>query len=595
LAYHWERTDDHRRAIDYLLQAGDRASQQYAMQEAIDFFERALIKVRAHGTDQEFAEVQLKLGLLYYALFDFERSQESFREGAELWQSMSQLFRDSQRDLITQSLRVQGILPFSIDPTVRGDPGSGGVINLLFSGLFAVRPDESVVPEIAQDWEILDGGRKVVFRLRDDALWSDGNPVTAQDFAFAWERTLDPVHKSHNATAFFTIRNAQAYHEGLVPWDEVGIRAENGKKLTVELEHPSRFFFYLMASPVAFPIPRNVVERYGENWTDPENLITNGPYKIKSYKPEEYLSVVLREDFYGRCSGNVRDIELIMQYPGSSGSDLYDGDKLDVFIWVHENELSKELKSRDDFRAIASTHFHYFTFDTSRKPFDDERVRKALVHAFDRRTLASEQLLDLATPASGGLIPPGYIGHSSGTGLAFNPERAKSLLADAGYPDGEGFPEIEAISLGRRHHDIGIETDYLQAQWNEHLGIDIVWNDLNEMETFLERVAGRPHVYHYGMMGAIPDSYGVLTMGPGESTWAAEDETYHSLLGEISKASTYDQRVERYRELDRYLIQSAMIAPITNYPFLMLVKHWVKQFPMVMCMPCWREIVVEPR
>jgi ABC-type transport system substrate-binding protein len=257
--------------------------------------------------------------------------------------------------------------------------------------------------------------------------------------------------------------------------------------------------------------------------------------------------------------------------------------------------LSKELKSRDDFRAISSTHFHYFTFDTSRKPFDDERVRKAFVHAFDRRTLASEQLLDLATPASGGLIPPGYIGHSSGIGLAFDPERAKSLLADAGYPDGKGFPEIEAVSLGRRHHDIGIETDYLQAQWNKHLGIDVVWNDFNQMETFLERVTERPHIYHYGMMGAIPDSYGVLTMGLGESTWAAEDEKYLSLLGEISKASTYDQRVECYRELDRYLVESAIIAPITNYPFLMLVKPRVKHFPMVMCMPCWREIVLEPR
>jgi ABC-type oligopeptide transport system substrate-binding subunit len=82
-------------------------------------------------------------------------------------------------------------------------------------------------------------------------------------------------------------------------------------------------------------------------------------------------------------------------------------------------------------------------------------------------------------------------------------------------------------------------------------------------------------------------------MGPGESTWAAEDETYHSLLGEILKASTYDQRVECYRELDRYLVESAIIAPITNYPFLMLVKPWVKHLPMVMCMPCWREIIVE--
>ena len=138
--------------------------------------------------------------------------------------------------------------------------------------------DGGIVPDVAVSWEVSQGGRRVVFRLRDDAYWSDGAPVTAHDFVYAWKRVLDPASESRNASLLYDIKGAKAYHEGRVSDpDGLGVRALDDVTLAVELETPTGYLLPLLSYSALYPVPRHVVERLGSAWTEPENIVTNGP------------------------------------------------------------------------------------------------------------------------------------------------------------------------------------------------------------------------------------------------------------------------------------------------------------------------------
>ena len=592
-AHHWERAEDHAKAIEYLLRAGDQAREAYANREAIDFYERAVALLREQGEEEQLAYTLMKLGLLYYTIFEFKQSHNAYQEGASTWRNQSKCKSLEPIVMGIEKFRMHYSNSYTIDSTRYADPGSGGVINLLFSGLMSITPDLNIVPEIAQNWEIQDEGRKIIFHLRDDVTWSDSKPVTAHDFAFAWKRSLDPKCESFAAPFLYMIKNARAFHENSVNENLLGIHVKDDWTLIVELERASIFSFYAFATTPAFPVPEHVVRVHGDYWIDPGVIVTNGPFLINQCSPGESMDLTLCSEYKGEFRGNLAQIELVMDRDKKAGLELYERDRLDVIEWIHELEINRDLVARADFISMPTAHFHYFTFDTSKPPFDDSRVRKAFALAIDRYELTENRLLGLATPALGGLIPPGIIGHSPELGLVFQPEMARELLERAGYPNGQGFPEIEAISLGRRHHDIGIETQFLHDQWHTNLGIAIFWKDFEWDEFFLQ-LSNNPPLYHFGMMGLYPDPYEILALGPSEARWNQEDARFLELLENAWKTEHFEEQIEGYREVDRYLIESVMIVPLVNYKYQMLVKPWVKSFPIVMDMPCWRDIVVEP-
>lgn len=594
LAHHWERAKDQAKAIDYLLRAGDQARDTYANREAIEFFERAAALLRERSEEESLAYTLMKLGLLYYTVFEFKLSNNAYQEGATAWRNQSKCMSLEPMRTARGKLRMHYTNSYTIDSTRYADPGSGGVINLLFSGLMSITPDLNIVPEIAQYWEIEDEGRTIIFHLRDDVTWSDGKPVTAHDFAFAWKCSLDPKRKSDAAPFLYMIKNARAFHEDSgVAEDMLGIRVNDDWTLIVELERASLFSFYTLATTPTYPVPEHLVRAHGDSWIDPDFIVTNGSFLMKQCSPGECMVLTLRPEYKGAFRGNLGLIELVMDRDKKAGVELYDRDKLDVLEWFHESEINRDMVGRADFISMPTAHFHYFTFDTSKPPFDDSRVRKAFAHAIDRYELTENRLLDLATPALGGLIPPGIIGHSPELGLLFQPEKANELLERAGYPYGQGFPEIEAISLGRRHHDIRIETQFLHDQWLANLGVEIFWKDV-EWEEFFLQLSNNPPLYHFGMMGLYPDPYAILALGPSEAKWNQEDALFLELLELAWKTENFEEQIERYREVDRYLIESAMIVPISNYRVHLLRKPWVKDLPYVMDNPCWRDIVIDP-
>ena len=325
LAYHWERAGDVEKATEYLLRAGDRARLAYAHQEATDYYQRALVFLKEAGEDEQAARTLMRLGLTHDAAFDFQQARLAYDEGFAFWRRAEEAATAASLPPAPHALREPGVDPLTLDPAFATDEGSLDLVEQLFSGLVDFTYDGGVVPDVAASWEVSQDGRRVVFRLRADAYWSDGVPVTAHDFAYAWKRVLAPASESRNASLLYDIKGAKAYHKGHVSKsDGLGVMALDDVTLAVELEAPTGYLLPLLSYSALYPVPRHLVERLGSAWSEPENILTNGPLRLDSWQRGNSLVLVRNLRYHGRFGGNVQRVELSLGLLGDWRSDSRD-------------------------------------------------------------------------------------------------------------------------------------------------------------------------------------------------------------------------------------------------------------------------------
>ncbi|HXV44106.1 MAG TPA: AAA family ATPase, partial [Anaerolineae bacterium] len=268
LAYHYAEAGQSDQAIDYLLAAGDKARGLYAHQEAADFYQRALLFLKEQGAAgrERAAQTLMKLGLTYHMAFDFHQAHRSYEAGFALWQWAG--ISRAPLPPAPHALRlIHSDEPSTLDPSEAGDGRSVNVVDQLFSGLVAMSPELDIMPEIARSWEVLEGGRNYIFHLRDDVTWSDGQPLTAEDFVYGWQQVLHPTHHSSLASLLYDLRGAQAFHRGeIADPHSLGVRALDPTTLLVELEQPTGYFPHLLANNVTYPLPRHMLEQHGPAW-----------------------------------------------------------------------------------------------------------------------------------------------------------------------------------------------------------------------------------------------------------------------------------------------------------------------------------------
>jgi len=459
LAHHWERAEEPEKAIEYLSCAGDQARLAYAHQEAIDYYQRALVFLKEQNEYDQAARTLMKLGLTYHTAFDFKAARQAYEEGFILWQRAGEV-EPTAPPPAPHALRKTEFAPFSLALGI----GSSAVIENLFSGLVELSPEMSVVPDVARSWQVLDGGRKYVFHIRDDVQWSDGTPVTAEDFEHAWKRVLDPASGSGSANLLYDVQGARAYHQGDAPDpDRVGVRALDDVTLAVKLEGPTSYFLHVLALPTAFPVPRHVVQAHGAAWTELDHIVTNGPFRLAAWERGESMLLERNPTYHGRFTGNLQQVKLSFFLVGSVRLlQMYEEDGLETIFF---GDLSRadwdraRQRHAGEYVSAPWLATFYIGFDVTRPPFDDPRVRRAFTLATDRERLADVAMRGYVSPATGGFVPPGMPGHSPGTGLPYDPEGARHLLAEAGYPGGLGFPVVESRSRQLPEGGSGMESD----------------------------------------------------------------------------------------------------------------------------------------
>jgi oligopeptide transport system substrate-binding protein len=433
------------------------------------------------------------------------------------------------------------------------------------------------VPDVAHSWQVLQDGKKYLFYLREDVSWTDGRPVTAADFEYAWKRVLADHTTVSIPRLLYDVKGARAFHQGEVSDpDSVGVRALDEVTLAVELETPTGYFLHLLANAVTFPVPRHMVELHGEAWSEAETILTCGPFRLESWQPGEQMTLVRNPDYHGRFTGNLERVELLLSdLEPEAALEMYKGDRLDV-MEVTAFEVGRiQQRHAGEYRRIPRLITMYLQFDVSRPPFDDVRVRQAFVLATDREALVRAARPD-CFPATGGFLPPGMPGHSPGIGLPYDPGQARRLLAEAGYLGGQDFPVVECLTLPDRI-TIG-ET--LQAQWREQLGVDIKWEKV-ERPAFLNRLNEQvPHLFILGWRADYPDPDNFLRVRIGDvqrQRW--HNETYDSLVERAQRSLDQGERIRLYEEAERILAEEAPIMPIFHSSTRLLVKPWVTRFP----------------
>jgi ABC-type oligopeptide transport system substrate-binding subunit/class 3 adenylate cyclase len=601
IADHLELAGRTEEAVEYLLKAGDRARSLYAHQEAIRAYERALAFLKAQGDDGRAARTLMKLGLTHHNAFAFRRSRQAYEEGFSLWQRAAEAQSAIPLPPAPHALRVARAEPPTLDPGLCADSASASVIDQLFSGLVETSPEMDVVPDVAHSWEVLEGGRKYVFHLRDDVYWSDGVQVTARDFEYAWKRVLGPGSEPHLARLLYDIEGARAYHQGEVATrEQVGVHALDDITLVVELEGPTGYFPYLLTHTTTLPVPLHVVQSCGPAWTKLDSVVTNGPFRLAAWEQGESMLLERNPTYHGHPTGNLLRAELSFR-AGQLATllQMYEGNNLEI-LSLHLVPQAERDRVRQryagEYVSLPQLWTTFVGFDAKRPPFDDVRVRRAFALATDRETLADATLKGYWFPAKGGLVPPGMPGHSPGIGLPYDPERARHLLAEAGYAQrgGRDFPALDALAY---QGPIAVSIiEYLQVQWLENLGVESTWKTM-EWGRVLDRVDRKtPHMWYTGGWAADypdPDSFLRASKWRVRSGW--ESKAYDGLVEGARRVMDQEERMRMYQQADRILIQEAPILLLCYGRANLLVKPWVTKYPTSALKEWfWKDVVIEP-
>ncbi len=380
----------------------------------------------------------------------------------------------------------QGILivgnnqePLSLDPHKATAVADGKIISTLLEGL--VRPDASdetiIHPGMAERWEHDDDASEWTFYLRD-AQWSDGTPVTAYDFEYAYKRLLHPQFGGKYAEMLYPISGAEEFNRGEIDWEMVGVHALDSRTLHLRLSGPTPHLLHLLLHFTWCPVPSHAVEAHGgmldrrSLWSRVGNWVGNGAYVLESHHFNDYLFVSANPRYWRAAEVKNRGIRFLPIVNGYTETRMFRDGKLHI-----TNNVPPELLAST--RRMGSTYCQdpyyctiFYRLNTTRKPLDDVRVRRALSLAVDRQSLVNDVVRGAGRVASC-FTPPGagYDNSFTYASRQDQVELARRLLAEAGYPGGKGFPTLEIMTTSRDVQRVMAET--IQAMWLEVLGIHV--------------------------------------------------------------------------------------------------------------------------
>ncbi len=596
LAHHFEAAGAREKAAGYLVRAGDQARLAFANQEAIAFYRRALPILQELGERETAVKLLMKLGLTCHKAFQFEASREAYDQAFSLSTHLGRRHEEAPRHPAPHPFRLDLTELFTLDPGRAIDSTSFVVINQLFRGLVRMDSEMNLRPDVAERWEVLEGGRRYVFYLNPDVRWSDGSRVTAGDFEFAWKRLVGPGTTEALAQYLFDIENGRAFHRGEVnDAASVGVFAEDDRTLAVALEGPCSYFLHLVTMPVMYPVPAHVVRRDPEGWATAAGIVGNGPFLLERMDAGESLTLRRNPEYWGEVKGNLQ--EVIVGLEGKPLNELARYQRGESAIMRLSPFVFKQAKRSyrrfsEEFFSLPELVTFYIGLNVRRPPFDNPDLRRAFAMALDRKYFADVVLDGAGFPATGGFIPPGLPAHSDGIGIPFSPDRAREAFEAAGYAIGGEFPSVEGLAP----YWAGDVTDYARAQWKEVLGVDVTWREATWPEVLASLRDTPPDIYGMSWQGDYPDPDSFLRTSSwrAETGWAHEE--YGSLIEKARRVPDPERRAGMYRQADRILMQEAPIIPLIYGRAQFLIKPWLRVLPVLIPgkVPDFEDIIIEP-
>ena len=482
--------------------------------------------------------------------------------------------------------------PPTLDWSLATDNVSFHVITNIMEGLTQYDDDLNPVPAIAKKWEISQDGKKITFFLRDNVFWNDKVPVTAYDFEYSWKRLLNPATGAEYAYFLYDLVNAYEYNSGIIKDQAlVGVKAKSGKVLEVTLKKPAVYFPSLTTFMVTFPLRKDIVEKYKDRWTDPGNIVTNGPFKLWKWEHEYKLELTANKDYYGE-KVKIDWIKMYVVGENNTALTLYETGDLDMVsippLAVNYYKKSKEYINTPQLRG------YYYGFNIRKKPFDDMRVRRAFSMAIDRKRI-TDVLKGGEIPASS-WIPKGMFGYNENIGLKFNPEEARRLLAEAGYSSGKGFPEVNITFNTDAENKLIAEN--VQSQLKENLNINVKL-DNQEWKVYLKTLKTKPpEIFRLGWGADYPDPdnfMNLFTSSSGNNNTDWVNPEYDRLIAMGAGTKDRALRLKIYDDAQKILCEEDVpIMPLFVASQNLLVKKYIKGFkPNAMDILYLKKVAVE--
>lgn len=501
----------------------------------------------------------------------------------------SNVSEDNDKSTSPQELTWNlGSDPKYLDPGLNSASDGGDVINNLFEGL--VRDvDGKYVPGIAESWDISDDGLVYTFHLRK-SNWSDGTPLTAKDYEYAWKRVLSPDTKSEYSFIMFPILNAKEYNEGAegVTADDLGVKAVDELTLEVTLKSPTEYFLGVTQFYTYFPVKQEAAESKEDGlWAKKaDSFVGNGPFKLVKYTEGDRIEMVKNENYWNKDAVKLDKITALMIVESSTAYTAYENNEIQVIDDVPNEEIPRLMAEDPEFYLVPMTGTYYYIFNMNIDAFKDVKVRKALSLAIDRKKITENVLKGGQIPATG-FVPSGiqdaegkdFRTVNGDLGVAVDSskiEEAKKLLAEAGYANGEGFPEFTLkYNTSEAHKKV---AEAVQAMWKENLGIHVKLTNAEWAVFQTQRSNGDFDIARGGWIGDYSDPNTMLDLfviGGSHNDPQWQNEEYSKLIEEASQL-TGQERMNKFYKAEQILLEEMPIFPIYYYSDFFMIKDSVQ-------------------
>lgn len=461
--------------------------------------------------------------------------------------------------------------PTSLDPSIGFDEVSWIPLNNLMEGLTRLDQDSLAAPGVAEDWEISEDGLTYTFHLRDDANWSNGDPVVAEDFVYAWKYMLSPDTASAAAFLGYFIAGGEAYNNGEGSADDVAVTAVDEKTLEVVLEAPAGFFLDVLTNPAFFPINHKVAEE-NPNWhAEADSFVANGPFMLESWEHDSEMVFAKNPEYWDADVVKLDKVHWAMVNDTNTQYQMFETGELDTASIPPE--LSDDLIEGDNVYIGNYGGLEFFRFNVNEEPFQNKKIRQAFSYAVNRQDIADFVVKNGVEPAYG-FVSPGFTTSSGGDFregnddlVSFDPDQAKQLLEE-GMAE-EGYEELPPIVLSYNTSDSNkAVAETMQSMLSDNLGVNITlenqeWNVFSEAQQNLELQFSRSSfINDYSdpvnfLESFITDSY------MNRTGWSNAE--YDELISKGKSETDEEKRYEYLYEAERLLAEEMIALPIRYY------------------------------
>lgn len=489
-------------------------------------------------------------------------------------------------------LHVQvGPSPETIDPALNSAVDGGNMLIHAFEGLVKFDRDNNIVAGVAEKWETSEDGLTWTFHLRPDLKWSDGSALTADDFVYSWRRVADPVTAAPYGYDLLSV--VKGYDEAAAgDVEKLAVSAPDASTFVVELSTPCIYFDKIAAFSVLVPVQKATIEKFGDSWaTKAESYVSDGPYYMTEFT--DGAQIVFTKNPYYWDSANITFDQIVWHLieDANTSYTAYNQGELQLIKDVPTEEIPS-LRGNSEFNMAPIMGTYYVTFNTKKAPFDDARVREALSLAIDRKHVADVIMQGTYSPAKN-FVGPGvsdaaagssfeavttatYGDHFSTENYAADLEKAKKLLADAGYPEGKGFPQFEYLTNDSGYHKSIAE--YLQAAWAE-LGLTMTVNIQEWKTVTADRRSGNFDLARNGWVYDWDDPSNMINLletNNGNNDGKYSSKEFDSLVDQARNATDVAVHYDLLHKAEQVLLNDAAMAPVAYYNEFWLQKSNLK-------------------